>query len=124
MDRQERKKRDAVRGTGEVAVIRTVTREDKAATQLFSIQTSAESVAVPDARLLFTAEFSRIDDDLLLTSENGTVSPDRGLLRARRATHAAVAARCDAAARVGRRICRLEARRAQPLPVRKNFARV
>ena len=67
MDRQGRKKRDAVRGAGKAAVIRMVTREDKAATQLFSIQTSAESVAVPDAHLLFTAEFDRIGDDLLLT---------------------------------------------------------
>ena len=113
MDRQERKKRDAVRGTGEVAVIRMVTREDKAATQLFSIQTCAESGAVPDARLPFKAAFSRIGGHVPLTKQDGTTS-DQGPLRARRATAAGVAVQCDDATRVGHRFRRLEARRAQP----------
>ncbi len=113
MDRQGRKKRDAVRGAGKVAVIRRVTREDKAATQLFSIGTSAESVAVPDAHLSFQAAFSRVGGHLPLTRQDGTTS-DQGPLRARRAADAAVAAQCDDAARVGRRFSRPLARRAQP----------
>ncbi len=112
MDGQGRKKRDAVRGTGEAAVIRMVTREDKAATQLFSIQASAESVAVPDAHSSFKAAFSRIGGHVPLTRQGGAIS-DQGLLRARHAADAAVAVRCDAAARTGRRFRRLEARRTQ-----------
>jgi hypothetical protein len=65
--------------------------------------------------LLFTAEFSRIGDDLLLTGQDGTTS-DQGPLRARRAADAAVAAQCADAARVGRRYPRRDARRAQPVP--------
>ncbi len=114
MDRQGRKKRDAVRGAGKVAVIRMVTRDDKAATQLFSIQTSAELVAVPDAQLSFKAAFNRIGGHLPLTRQDGTTS-DQGPLRARRAADAAVAVRCDDAARGGRRFRRLEARREQPV---------
>ncbi len=94
-------------------MIRKITREDTAATQLFPIQASGASVVVPDAHLLFTAEFSRIGDDLLLTGQDGTTS-DQGPLRARRIADAAVAAQDDDAARVGRRFRRLEARRAQP----------
>ncbi len=90
-----------------------VTREDKAASQLIPIQTSAESAAVPDAHLSFQAAFSRIGDHLPLTRQDGTTS-DQGPLRARRATDAAVAAQCDDAARVGRRFRMLEAGRARP----------
>ncbi len=90
-----------------------VTREDKAATQLFSIQASAESVAVPDAHSSFKAAFSRIGGHVPLTRQGGAMS-DQGPRRARRGADAAVANRGDTAARVGRRICRLEARRAQP----------
>ena len=93
-------------------MIRMVTREDKAATQLFSIRTSAESVAVPDAHSSFKAAFSRIGGHVPLTRQGGAIS-DQGPLRARRATDTAVAARCDATARVGRRFRRLEARRAR-----------
>ncbi len=113
MDRQERKKRDAVSGTGEVAVIRMVTREDKAATQLFLIQAGAESGAVPDAHFPSMTAFSRVGGHLPLTRQDDTTSDQRPL-RARRATDTAVAAQCDDTARVGRRVCRLEARRAQP----------
>ncbi len=113
MDRQGRKKRDAVRGAGKVAVIRMVTREDKAATQLFSIRTSTESVVIPGAHLSFKAAFSRIGGHLPLTTQSGTTS-DQGPLRARRAADAAVAAQCADAARAGRRFRRLEARRDQP----------
>ncbi|MCH8997375.1 MAG: FecR domain-containing protein, partial [Proteobacteria bacterium] len=42
-------------------------------TPLPPIQASGASVVVPDAHLLFTAEFSRIGDDLLLTGQDGTV---------------------------------------------------
>ena len=76
-------------------------------------QADGQVVVVPDAHLLFTAEFSRVGDDLLLTGQDGTTS-DQGPLRARRAADAAVAAQCADAARVGRRFRRLEARRAQP----------
>ncbi len=76
-------------------------------------QADGQIVVVPDAPLLFTAEFSRIGDDLLLTGQDGTTS-DQGPLRARRAADAAVAAQCADAARVGRRFRRLEARRDQP----------
>ncbi len=78
-------------------------------------QADGQVVVVPDAHLLFTAEFSRIGDDLLLTGQDGTTS-DQGPLRARRAADAAVAAQCADAARVGRRFRRLEARRARPFP--------
>ncbi len=37
------------------------------------IQASGALVVVPDAHLLFTAEFSRIGDDLLLTGQDGGV---------------------------------------------------
>ena len=94
-------------------MIRMVTREDKAATQLFSIQTSTESVAVPDAHLSFKAAFSRIGGHLPLTRQDGTTS-DRGPLRARRVADAAAAAQDGDPARAGRRFRRLEARRAQP----------
>ncbi len=70
-------------------------------------------VVVPDAHLLFTAEFSRIGDDLLLTGQDGITS-DQGPLRAQRAADAAVAAQCADDARVSRRFRRLEGRRAQP----------
>ena len=113
VDRQRRRKREAVMGTGKVAVIRKVTREDKAATQLFPIQVSAESIAIPGAHLSFKAAFSRIGGHLPLTRQDGTNS-DQGSLRVRRAADAAVAAQCDDAARVGRRFRRLNARRAQP----------
>jgi len=76
-------------------------------------QADGQVVAVPDAHLSFMAEFSRIGDDLLLTGQDGTTS-DQGPHRARRAADAAVAVRCDDAARVGRRFRRLEARRARP----------
>ncbi len=94
-------------------MIRMVTRDDKAATQLFSIQTSAELVAVPDAQLSFKAAFNRIGGHLPLTRQDGTTS-DQGPLRARRAADAAVAAQGDDAARVGRRFPRPLARRAHP----------
>ncbi len=76
-------------------------------------QADGQVVVVPDAHLLFMAEFSRIGNDLLLTGQDGTTS-DQGPLRARRVADAAVAAQDDDPARVGRRFRRLEARRAQP----------
>ncbi len=79
-----------------------------------TLQADGQVVVVPDAHLLFTAEFSRIGDDLLLTGQDGTTS-DQGPLRARRAADTAVAAQCADAARVGRRFRRLEARCAQPV---------
>ncbi len=72
-------------------------------------QADGQVVVVPDAHLLFTAEFSRIGADLLLTGQDGTTS-DRGPLRARRVADAAVAARDDDPARAGRRFRRLDAR--------------
>ena len=38
-----------------------------------TLQADGHVVVVPDAHLLFTAEFSRIGDDLLLTGQDGTV---------------------------------------------------
>ncbi len=54
-------------------VSREVTKEGGSGAQLPPIQASGASVVVPDAHLLFTAEFSRIGDDLLLTGQDGTV---------------------------------------------------
>ncbi len=79
-----------------------------------TLQADGQVVVVPDAHLLFTAEFDRIGDDLLLTGRDGTAS-DQGPLRARRAADAAVAAQCADAARVGRRFSRRDAHRAQPV---------
>ncbi len=79
-----------------------------------TLQADGQVVVVPDTHLLFTAEFSRIGDDLLLTGQDGTTLSDQGPLRARRAADAAVAAQDDDAARAGRRFRRLEARCGQP----------
>jgi hypothetical protein len=54
-------------------VSREVTKEGGSDAQLPPIQASGASVVVPDAHLLFTAEFSRIGDDLLLTGQDGTI---------------------------------------------------
>ena len=94
-------------------MIRKITREDKAASQLFPIQAIAESIVIADAPLSFKAAFSRIGSHLPLTRQDGTTS-DQGPLRARRAVDAAIAAQCDDAAQVGRRFRRLDARRGQP----------
>ncbi len=83
--------------------------------EITTLQADGQVVVVPDAHLLFTAEFTRIGDHLLLTGQDGTTS-DQGPLRARRAADAAVAAQCADAARVGRRYRRRDARRAQPVP--------
>ena len=101
-------------------VSREVINGGGSGTPLPPIQASGASVVVPDAHLLFTAEFSRIGDDLLLTGQDGTTS-DQGPLRARRIADAAVAAQDDDAARVGRRFCKLEARGAKSFPARKRF---
>ncbi len=42
-------------------------------TPLPPIQVRGASAVVPDAHLLFTAEFSRIGDDLLLNGQDGSV---------------------------------------------------
>ncbi|MHC4091640.1 MAG: Ig-like domain-containing protein, partial [Planctomycetota bacterium] len=52
---------------------RDVTGDGKESSYLLPIQASSESVVVADAHLLFTAVFSRIGDDLLLTGEDSTV---------------------------------------------------
>ncbi len=52
-------------------VSREVTTGGGSGAQLPPIQASGASVVVPDAHLLFTAEFSRIGDDLLLTGQDG-----------------------------------------------------
>ncbi len=54
-------------------VSREITKEEGSGAQLPPIQASGASVVVPDAHLLFTAEFSRIGDDLLLTGQDGTI---------------------------------------------------
>ncbi len=54
-------------------VSREVTKDGGSSAQLPPIQATGGSVVVPDAHLLFTAEFSRIGDDLLLTGQDGTV---------------------------------------------------
>ncbi len=54
-------------------VSREVTKGGSGSSYLPPIQANGASVTVPDAHLLFTAEFSRIGDDLLLTGQDGTV---------------------------------------------------
>lgn len=54
-------------------ITKEVTKEGGSGAQLPPIQANGASVVVPDAHLLFTAEFSRIGDDLLLTGQDGTV---------------------------------------------------
>ncbi len=54
-------------------VNRDVTKAGGSDGQFPPMQASGASVVVPDAHLLFTAEFSRIGDDLLLTGQDGTV---------------------------------------------------
>ncbi|MFQ5773582.1 MAG: hypothetical protein ACE5GS_03595, partial [Kiloniellaceae bacterium] len=44
----------------------------EAGARLPSIEANGVSVIVPDAELLFTADYSRIGDDLLLTGQDGT----------------------------------------------------
>ncbi len=53
-------------------VSRQVTRDGNGSSHLSPIEVSGGPVTVPDAHLLFTAEFSRIGDDLLLTGQDGT----------------------------------------------------
>ncbi len=53
-------------------VSRQVTKDGNGSSHLSPIEASGGPVTVPDAHLLFTAEFSQIGDNLLLTGQDGT----------------------------------------------------